>query len=95
MKDRQMYIDKLSAQLKEWDAEISKLEAKADKVKADARIEYEKQITDLQNKKLEVKNRIGEIREAGEDAWEELKEGAEKSIQTMKNALNNALSRFK
>ena len=36
MADRKAFIDKLAAQLKEWDDEIEKLETKAQKARSDA-----------------------------------------------------------
>jgi len=38
------YVQKLQAKSDEWHAEIDKLKAKADSAKADAKIEYYKQI---------------------------------------------------
>ena len=40
MEDRKTYIDKMAAKLKEWDADIQKLEAKTDAVKVDVKAEY-------------------------------------------------------
>ena len=40
MDKRKAYEEKFDAQLKEWSAEIALLNAKADKAKAEAKIEY-------------------------------------------------------
>jgi len=93
--DRKAFIDKMSAQLKIWDAEIDKLEAKAEKAKADAKADYKKEIKDLRAKKQAAKDKLETVRQSGEMAWKELKSGAEKAYDTMKNAFQAAMSKFK
>ncbi|HDQ46135.1 MAG TPA: hypothetical protein ENN17_11680 [bacterium] len=95
MEDRKIFIDKMSAKLKEWDAEIRKLEAKADTVKADAKAGYLRQIDELRGRKEEARQKLEEIREAGEEAWEDLKEGAEQSWKILGDSVRNAFEKFK
>jgi len=89
--DREAYIDKLTAQLKQWDAELEKLEAKAGEAKAG----YRKQIKDLRDKKQAAQERKEEVKQASEESWEEIKSGVEEAFGTMKNALQSAMSKFK
>ncbi|HEU18598.1 MAG TPA: DUF2254 domain-containing protein [Deltaproteobacteria bacterium] len=93
--NRKAFIDKLAAQLKQWDADIDKLEAKAEKAKAEAKADYQKQIEDLRDKKQTAKDKLDEVKQAGEEAWEELKSGAEEAFDTMKNAFQSAIAKFK
>lgn len=93
-KKRQAYEEKFDAQLKEWNAEIALLSAKADKTKAEAKIEYYEMIETLQGQHKEAKAKLLEIRAASEDAWEDLKEGAEKAWDEIKTSFNHANSRF-
>lgn len=93
--DRKAFIDKLAAQLKQWDAEIEKLEAKAEKAQADAKADYHQQIEELRDKKQAAQDKLEEVKQAGEEAWEELKSGAEEAFDTMKNAFQTAMSKFK
>lgn len=81
MADRKAYIDKLAAQLKQWDAEIEKLEAKAQQAKAEARAEFNQRIEELRRKKTSAQNKL-EIKQASEAAWEELKAGADQVLMT-------------
>ena len=54
--DRKAFIDKLDAQLKQWDAEIEKMEkAIIKEKKADPRISYNKKIEEFRNKKKKRK----------------------------------------
>ena len=95
MSERTEYIDKLAAQLKEWDDDVQKLEAKMKNAEADAKEKYRAQVEDLQQKKEEANRKLSEIKEAGDSAWMELKAGTEKAFETMKNSVKNALSELR
>ena len=96
MKDkRKAYEDKLDAQLEEWNLQIALLKARADKAKADAKLEYYKTIDTLQHKQDEAWTKLHELKNAGDDAWEELKTGAEKAWDEVKAAFHSAGSKFK
>jgi multidrug resistance efflux pump len=92
---RKAYEEKLDAQVKEWSAQIELLKAKADKAKAEVKIEYYKTIEALQSKQNEAKAKLQELKTAGDEAWEDLKTGAEKAWAEVKNAYHDASSRFK
>ena len=92
---RKAYEEKFDAQLKEWSAEIALLNAKADKAKAEAKIEYYKTIETLQGKQDAARTKLQELRTAGDDAWEDLKTGAENVWTEVKTAFQSAASRFK
>ena len=96
MKDtRKAYEEKLDAQLEEWSAQIALLRARADKAKAEAKIEYYKSIESLQHKKDDARTRLNELKTAGDEAWEDLKTGAEKAWEEIKTAFHEATSKFK
>jgi len=91
---RDAYVQKLKAQLDEWNADINKLEAKADQAEAQAKIEYHKRIADLRARRKEVEDMIGELHQAGEGAWEDLKQGLENSWEILKASFTKAKSEF-
>lgn len=93
MKDT--YVKKLQSKLDEWNAEIDKLKAKADVKEADARQEYYKQIDELKSMKEGVRKKLDELSEAGDDAWEDLKAGADRAWESASRAFSSAMSRFK
>ncbi len=95
MSKKEAYIDKLTAQLKEWQAKIARLEAKADRVDADTRIMYSKEIEKLRKKRDEAESKIRELKQASEEAWEELKEGTENTWNEIKNTFDNVFSKIK
>jgi predicted ATP-binding protein involved in virulence len=96
MKDkRKAYEEKLDAQLKEWNAQITLLRAKAKNAKADARIDYYKTIEALEQKQDKAKTKLQELQTAGDEAWEAVKTGAEKAWAEVKTAYHDAASKFK
>ena len=92
---RKAFEEKLDAQLEEWNAQIALLKAKADKAKAEAKIEYYKTIEALQHKQDETRTKLHELKTAGDEAWEDLKTGAEKAWTEVKTAFHLAASKFK
>jgi hypothetical protein len=96
MKDiRKAYEEKLDAQLKVWSAQITLVKARADKAKAEAKIEYYKTIDVLQRKLDEARTKLQELKIAGDEAWEDLKIGVERAWAEVKTAYRGASSRFK
>lgn len=96
MKDkRKAYEEKLDAQLEEWNAQIALLKVRADKARAEAKIEYYKTIEALQHRQDEAETKLQELKTAGDEAWEDLKTGAEKAWAEVKSAFHDATSKFK
>lgn len=95
MSAKDAYVQKLHAKLDEWSAQIDKMKAKADQAEADSRIEYNKRIVVLQEKRSETKQKIEALRKAGAGAWEDLKSGVQLAVESMEQALDSARSRFK
>lgn len=92
---REAYEKKLQAQLDEWSVEIDKLKAKADKAESEAQLEYYKEIEKLRSKQEESNRKLAELKEAGDDAWEDLKAGVERAWDSLSSAISSASSRFK
>lgn len=92
---KEAYEQKLQAQLDEWKADIDKLKAKANEADADAQIEYYNQIDELRAMQETARNKLTELKESSDDAWEDLKAGIESARTSLGNALKSAKSRFK
>lgn len=94
MKTKDLYVKKIQAQLDEWDAEIRKLRAKADKASADAKLGYKARMEKLKGEREKVGEKLAELKSAGDDAWEDLKSGLESATSALGNALKSAAARF-
>jgi len=93
MKDA--YMQKIEAQMEELRAEVDRMKAKAEKADADAKLEYKEQIEELRAKEHAAQEKLMELKNAGEDAWEDLKAGAEIATDSLGKAIKSASSRFK
>ena len=84
----------MNAQLAEWDAKVKILQAKYDKASADTAIEYEKKLEEKKKKRAEAESKLAELENAGCEAWQELKEGAENAWQSLADAVKSASEKF-
>ena len=94
MDDKTAYRQKLEARLEQWRAEIDKLQAKAEEASVDARKDYEKQVEELREQQHETRGRLEELKGASGEAWEDLKEGFEKALDNLGDAVKSARERF-
>jgi uncharacterized protein YaiL (DUF2058 family) len=95
MDKRKAFEEKLDAQMKEWNAQIALLKAKAHTVKAEAKVEYCRKIEALQHKRDSAKATLQELKAAGDEAWEDLRAGVEKAWGEVKTAVHDAAAKFK
>lgn len=92
---KQAFQQKLEAQLKDWDAKLDELKAKALEAKAELRADYQNQLQMLSEKRATVQAKLQELRLRTEDAWEDLKGGTEKAWDEMRKTLDQIAARFK
>ncbi|MEJ2587805.1 MAG: hypothetical protein P8165_09565 [Deltaproteobacteria bacterium] len=91
---RDAYVERLKAQLDEWNAELDKLEAQARKADAEERIRYESRIQALRQKEEKARETLEQILQAKDDAWMDLKHGLESAWSSLKSSLSEAKSEF-
>lgn len=94
MPNKDAYVQKLHAKLDEWNTEIDKFKAKAEKAESESRIEYQKEIEKLKERRKEAEEKLSEVRQAGEGAWEDLKAGVQSAWDSLDEAVKSARSRF-
>jgi predicted nuclease with TOPRIM domain len=92
---KQAYADKMDAQLRQWQAKIDALQAKADQAEAEQKIRYHEQIELLRTKQQQLEEKLEQLRSAGADAWEELKGGVELAWHELETAAQRAAEKFK
>jgi septal ring factor EnvC (AmiA/AmiB activator) len=95
MSERDAYIEKLKARLDEWNADMARLEAKARAAQADARLEYEKALKDMDEQRERVREQLSELQAASDAAWKDLRRGAEAALQEMGRAWEDARKHFR
>ncbi len=95
MDKKQVYQEKMEAQLKEWAAKIDELKAWADQAEAQQKLDYYEQVESLREKQDKARQKLEALRDAGEGAWEEIKAGVEMAWDDLSLAVDNAIMRFK
>lgn len=78
-----------------WSRERDKFEAELQHESADIREEYEVKREEYRKIRDEMKVKIGNLEVADENAWADLKGGAEKSWAELSKAFDRAASHFK
>ncbi|GLI36888.1 hypothetical protein KI811_14720 [Geobacter hydrogenophilus] len=93
MDERKEYVEKLSAQIVEWDAQIDRLKDKAESATPEERFDYNNTITALQLKRDEAAEKLQGISAATDDEWEDLKSGTEQIWGEVKSILRDAIKK--
>lgn len=70
--NRDAYQQRLEAQMKEWNARIDVLKAKADKASAQAKIEMRHGVDELTKLQRSAKDQLDRIRSASSETWDEV-----------------------
>lgn len=94
MNKKQVYEEKLQAQLDEFNAQLELFKAKASKMESSSRLNVLTVIEGLKLKRDLAKNMLQELHESSDDAWEDLKEGVENAWADFNAALKAATSHF-
>ena len=95
MNKKEIYHQNLQAQLNEWSEQTDKLRAKADKAGADAQLEYNKHIEELRSSQQAAIIKLAELKDANDDAWEDLKAGMDSAWSSIGKTLKSATSRYR
>lgn len=93
MDKRTEYVEKLSAQMVEWEVEIERLQEQAQSATAEERADYARTIAALQLKRDQAAEKLQGISTARDDEWEEMKTGAEQIWTEVKELLKNAIKK--
>ncbi len=95
MNKRTEYVEKLSAQMVEWDNQIDLLKDKAKSATAEAESDYSDAIAALQLKRDEAAAKLQGITDAGDDEWEGLKADTERVWDEIRTSIRDAIMKVK
>ena len=88
------YEQKYQAQLDQMQARIDQLSAKVKHADAEAKLQLESSLTKIKARKEILENRLNGLRAAGDNAWQELKQGVADAADDVSRAFANARSHF-
>lgn len=94
MMNRDEYVQKLKAQLDQWNAEAANWETKAKEAQSHMKVEYEKQLAALNSRRDEALYQMKLMQSASTDAWQDMMRGTEEAWKNMHEAFNKARSHF-
>ena len=88
-------VEKLSAQIVQWEAEIANLEDRVESAPEEAKSSYRDSIEELQRKRKEAQARLQRIGTGDVDTLEDLEKGTEGVIADVKHDLRDAILKVK
>lgn len=94
MTKRDDYIEKLKAQLDQWNAEASKWESKTRAAQASMRTEYEKQLAAFRRQRDQALDQMRQVQASSGEAWKDLVRGTDEAWAKMHEAVEKARSHF-
>lgn len=89
MAKREEYIEKLEAQLKEWNSQLDELQEKAEKQSKEAQAKLNQRIEKLKAKRADLKVKLDKIKDSGEDAFDKIKADAEVLWKDVKSGFSD------
>jgi hypothetical protein len=92
---KEAYKKRAEAELELAQARLVEFRAKAKSVAADTRVKYAKQVDDFEHTVAGAKTKLQELGEAGEDAWEHLKDGVESTLRSLSSSIRDLADKIK
>jgi hypothetical protein len=88
------YVERQRGNLKSWNAEIDKFQARADRATDKLLDKLNKHIVELKEKRTDLDSKVSDIQKAGEEGWEVLKEDADKTFKSLDKLFKTVTSLF-
>ena len=88
------YIEKLKAQIDQWNGQVKDWEAKAAQAHDKLREQYLKQLEQVAAQRERVMVELRRVQGASLDAWRDLMRGADTAWKSMQEAFERARSEF-
>jgi hypothetical protein len=85
------YVEKLSAQLVEWDRQLEDFNYKADNAGAEMRTVYFQEINNLMQQRQVVELKLQKIGAASDATWQEMKAGGDNAWDEVRTDLHDAI----
>jgi hypothetical protein len=95
MSKRDAFVNQLKAQIDDWNAQIDKLEASAKEAQATARAGQQQQLEELCRRRDEARVQMTKAQEASDAAWEDMRAGFEAAWDSISDAFQSAMKRYR
>lgn len=94
-REKDELLQETREKLAEADRRIAELEAKAKDAPHEERREYRKEIDNLRQKEISLRDNLETIKNAGLDAWEDLKPRLRSALNELTAGLARAITQFR
>lgn len=94
MTTKQVYQQEIEAKLDLLDAQIAEMQAKADLASAELKVRYQEQLRVLTERRKTAGQKLDELQQSSEAAWENMKVGVENAFGELKTAFDKAMAQF-
>ncbi|MFZ0483325.1 MAG: hypothetical protein WAL93_08050 [Desulfobacterales bacterium] len=98
METKDSYLKKMKEKFDDlnykWNIERNKLEAKTQQAKGEVKKKYEEKLRTLQERREQMRQKLDQIDNAGEEAWRDIKKGVDSAWQSLNEAIKKARSHF-
>lgn len=88
------YVESLSAQIVEWDAQIDLLKDKAESAASGEKAEYYNEIESLQLRRDKAAQELQGIAPTSDDTWGDAKTGSEDVLDEVRTILSDAITKI-
>ena len=88
--ERASYRRDMESRLYQLEAEIDTLVARGREAGEDARQEWNQQISGLQAQRDSARTRLDRLEDAGQEAWEDVKEGTDRMLGRLEDSIGDA-----
>jgi hypothetical protein len=95
MNKNKIYLEKIEANLAQYDAKLAGLKAKGAEIRADMKLEYISQTETLEKNRAGFMDKYKELKKSNDQAWDDVKAGTEKAWTELEESIEKAVSRFK
>ena len=94
MTKRDEYVAKMKSQLDDMNAQLDKLAAKSQSAKKEMQAKYKQEMADLRAQSAKANAMLDDIKNAGENAWENMVAEIDKVGDALKHSYNYFKSQF-
>ena len=91
---KEEFQEKLETQLNELDAKIAKLREKGRDLKDEAKVKWDRKMTELETKRDAARAKLDEVGRSSAEAWKDVQKGAQSAWDKLEKAFHDASREF-
>jgi ElaB/YqjD/DUF883 family membrane-anchored ribosome-binding protein len=90
----QAFRQQTETKLNEYEKDIDQLQSKAEKLRGDAKVKAEQQLTALRQKRDAVLKKLKELSSSSGNAWDQIKSGIDATMKDLEDTYKKAAAEF-